>query len=291
VKLPSLNFDQIDIFLEKLSEITSMGDFINPANSAIFFQTTHSSSILRQLTLDSQARIIWGNEQTVKTLKQFHTSLLHVDLIFPSRFSVSILSADEFVVLSHDKRIEIARNFVKDALTFGQRGCSSPRLIFWLGKDSSYHLARSEFWKLTSKYASKYLEPSDYFARFANLATSSIKEEKVKQLSISINEELIHFEVNHVIKGDIEEVMTLGTFQEIRVKDLVEVVNQLDRKVQTVTYFGFSPDELIEAIKVSGFSGIDRIVPLGAAFDMTSVWDGKDIIRSLSRVIEVRRRS
>jgi hypothetical protein len=60
------------------------------------------------------------------------------------------------------------------------------------------------------------------------------------------------------------------------------------RNLQTVTYFGFEPEILVTSIKESGFLGIDRIVPFGAAFDMTPTWDGIDTIRSLSRVIEIR---
>jgi len=35
-------------------------------------------------------------------------------------------------------------------------------------------------------------------------------------------------------------------------------------------------------------SGIDRIVPVGKALDMDVTWDGYDIVRSLSRVIDVK---
>jgi hypothetical protein len=211
-------------------------------------------------------------------------------LIFPSRYSISILSADEFAVLGIEDSLKVVRNFVKDALTFGQRGCSSPRLIFWLGNDSSYATARDKFWNLTSRFTEEYLDPADNYARFANLATSSIKGMGLIDHSISVHNSLIHFESSRINRSSIEEVMKLGTFQEIRVNALAEVLLQLDRNVQTVTYFGVSPEQLLEAIRFAGFLGIDRIVPFGAAFDMSPVWDGVDVIRSLSRVIEVRRR-
>jgi len=290
VKLPSNNFDQIDLFLETLSELSSSSHLYEIANSAIFFRTSHSSDLLRQLTLGSEARIIWGNSQTVQSLRSLETNPRHLDLIFPSRYSISILSADEFAGLGVDESLNVVRNFVKDALTFGQRGCSSPRLLFWLGSDSSYVSARNKFWNLTSRFTEEYLDPADNFARFANLATSTIRGTGVNDNSISIHESLIHFENSQISKSSIEQVMTLGTFQEVRVNALAEVLHQLDRNVQTVTYFGVSPDELLEAITLAGFTGIDRIVPFGAAFDMNPVWDGVDVIRSLSRVIEVRRR-
>ena len=35
-------------------------------------------------------------------------------------------------------------------------------------------------------------------------------------------------------------------------------------------------------------SGIDRIVPVGEALDIGVIWDGYDIVRSLSRIIDVK---
>ena len=62
-------------------------------------------------------------------------------------------------------------------------------------------------------------------------------------------------------------------------------------KVQTVTYLGFEREELIQIISEQSSSGVDRFVPVGRALEMGLVWDGKDIIRSLSKsvVIETQR--
>ena len=35
----------------------------------------------------------------------------------------------------------------------------------------------------------------------------------------------------------------------------------------------------------NNIKGIDRIIPIGRAFDLTSEWDGVDIILTLSRTI------
>ena len=36
----------------------------------------------------------------------------------------------------------------------------------------------------------------------------------------------------------------------------------------------------------SGILGVDRIVPIGRALDMSFIWDGKDLIYSLSRIVD-----
>ena len=52
-----------------------------------------------------------------------------------------------------------------------------------------------------------------------------------------------------------------------------------------MTYYGVEKKDLKEFIQSNQILGIDRIVPIGRAFDMGPVWDGYDIIYSLSRVI------
>ena len=54
---------------------------------------------------------------------------------------------------------------------------------------------------------------------------------------------------------------------------------------QTLSYFGIEKNYINEFIKNNRLLGIDRLVPIGRAFDIGPVWDGYDVIRSLSRII------
>jgi len=47
-------------------------------------------------------------------------------------------------------------------------------------------------------------------------------------------------------------------------------------------------DKFVEFINNNNIDGIDRIVPIGQALDLGLVWDGYDVINSLSRIIEVK---
>jgi hypothetical protein len=46
-------------------------------------------------------------------------------------------------------------------------------------------------------------------------------------------------------------------------------------------------EKVREFIVRNGLRGIDRVVPVGQALDMDIVWDGYDIIGSLSRLITI----
>ena len=59
-------------------------------------------------------------------------------------------------------------------------------------------------------------------------------------------------------------------------------------KIQTLTYFGFKKNELEKFIYLNKPNGIDRIVPIGRALEFNEVWDGYDLVRNLSKLIDLR---
>ena len=69
----------------------------------------------------------------------------------------------------------------------------------------------------------------------------------------------------------------------------IDNVNQIEKiiskKTQTLSYFGCNPSLLKNLIIKKGLKGVDRIVPIGRSNDMGHIWDGYDIIESLSRKI------
>ncbi|MGI6668021.1 MAG: hypothetical protein ACOX4M_00740 [Acetivibrionales bacterium] len=75
-----------------------------------------------------------------------------------------------------------------------------------------------------------------------------------------------------------------GSFIEYDDVDLNALAGIINDKFQTMAYIGFDPEELRNWVFKNGLSGIDRIVPVGKTADFSLVWDGWDLIRSLSRV-------
>jgi hypothetical protein len=61
----------------------------------------------------------------------------------------------------------------------------------------------------------------------------------------------------------------------------------INDKFRTMSYIGFDPEELRHWVFKNGLTGIDRIVPVGKTADFSLVWDGWDLIRSLSRVCKI----
>ena len=288
VKLPSNNFPQIELFLYFFTQTAKNFKYQKFLDSVVFFRTEHDSHLIKELSRMSEARVIWGSNKTIDALKKFEVQPRVVDLTFPSRISVSVISASPFLDLSSTKQEIIVQKFLQDSLSFGQRGCSSPRKIFWVGTKDDFVTARNRFWNLANTLSSKLIQMPDSFTRFSNLSILATNAQRDFTLSSSIYDSLIVLESLQNPENDFETILSFGTFVEKRIDRIDETLGDETRNLQTVTYFGLDPEIIVSSIEESGFLGVDRIVPFGSAFDMTPSWDGVDTIRSLSRVIEIR---
>ena len=79
-----------------------------------------------------------------------------------------------------------------------------------------------------------------------------------------------------------------GFFYEYNINDLNKMKNYINNKYQTLTYFGLNKSILKNFILKNQLEGIDRIVPIGQALDIGFFWDGYDLNRILSRVIDIK---
>ena len=66
------------------------------------------------------------------------------------------------------------------------------------------------------------------------------------------------------------------------------ILYYVNNKYQTLTYFGLSKNVLRNFILDNRLEGIDRIVPIGQALDINFFWDGYDLNKILTRIIDIR---
>ena len=65
-----------------------------------------------------------------------------------------------------------------------------------------------------------------------------------------------------------------------------DIIHIISNKYQTLTYFGLNKSSLKNFVIDNKLNGIDRIVPIGQALNISLNWDGFDIISTLSRIID-----
>ena len=76
-----------------------------------------------------------------------------------------------------------------------------------------------------------------------------------------------------------------GFFLEYAAETLADLVPVVRRKYQTLSYLGLEKEALVSFVRENRLPGIDRIAPVGKTMDFALVWDGIDLIRTLSRVV------
>jgi len=67
----------------------------------------------------------------------------------------------------------------------------------------------------------------------------------------------------------------------------MDLLPLIQRKDQTLGYFGFSREELTSFAQQLTGRGLFRIVPVGEALQFESIWDGVDLTYSLVRQITI----
>jgi nicotinamidase-related amidase len=78
-----------------------------------------------------------------------------------------------------------------------------------------------------------------------------------------------------------------GTVHEVVLPHLDALSTIVNERYQTLTNQGIETAVVRDWIIRHRLRGIDRVVPVGQALDMKVVWDGFDMVNSLSRVIDI----
>ena len=78
-----------------------------------------------------------------------------------------------------------------------------------------------------------------------------------------------------------------GTFFQKNINQIADLKKFISKKCQTLSYFGFTKDQFRNFLLNNNLLGIDRIVPIGKALEIDIIWDGHEVVKSLSRIISL----
>ena len=283
VKVPSRNFFQVNHLLNAIKKLIKKKNFLLIKQKLIFIKYQRNDQISSELSKIVNARLIWGGDETVKLFKKFETKPRCIDLNFSNRVSGAIIDLKSLKNLNYKNLYNLIFKFYNDSYLMDQQGCSSPQVIFWLGKKDKNMI--KIFWNILSDIVSKnYNFDYSLAVRKTELASDIIlKEKNLKSINFK-DLKTVRYRMKKVKKFDKLD-NSFGTFLEIDIKSLKKINTFINDRFQTLLYYGIKKEELLSLISKNNLKGIDRIVPFGRAFDMNHIWDGFDIISSLSRKI------
>ena len=284
VRVASKNFPQTDFLCEVMNKVLSQPEHKKISEMTAFVRYDRDSDWTKIFSSQCQVRVIWGGDATVQSIRKNPLPPKSIDIVFPDRYSLAIFDESSVESLNGDELQKLAQNFYNDTYLVDQNACSSPHLILW--KSSATSEGRKKFWSAVRELVKvKYdLPPIKATSKYTTFCQNAMTFSEVGKLSREDNF-LYRADLKNIFAG-IENLRGIfGLFYEYDLNSLADLKNIVTEKFQTLTYFGFEPKELTTEVVKNNWLGIDRIVPVGRALDMSTVWDGYDLISQMSRII------
>lgn len=279
IRVSDKKFVQADIIIDAVNQLLA-GCYRNMQPYLCIVRYAHSASITQELSSICDIRIVWGGNRTVETIRKAALPPRAVEMAFADRYSIAVIDAD--VYLQSDAE-ETAKSFYTDTYYTDQNACSSPRLVVWLG--NAVEQAKERFWtKLNDLAVRDYdMQPVQSVDKYTSFCMLAMRKKDIRL--VSAENYVMRVSVDKLDPDLMEYKNGGGYFFEYRAKELEEIVPLLGKQCQTVAVLGISNEEIKKLVFDYGVRGVDRIVPLGKTMELSFIWDGYQMIDSMSRYV------
>lgn len=287
VRVPESLPAQADVLCAIANELLLEAEFGHIAFMNTLISYSREDSITQQLSAVADVRLLWGGDQTILNLRRMPASPHCVDIAFSDRYSLCLMSASAILSADNQTLQSLSIGFYNDVFLLDQHACSSPHLVLWQGSARDVKAAQKRFWEsmqilLVSKERLPGIHAVD---KYTHLCRTAVQLEGVKVIPTPDNR-VIRVVLDELPENIAEHRGRYGFFFESIDNDLAQLTRIVNARYQTLTYFGVDNQELAQMVLAKKLPGIDRIVPVGKALDIGVIWDGYDLIRTMSRIID-----
>ena len=286
VKVPSKKFDQVKIIIEAINVLSEINEHESVSKSIVLVRYDRSNNATAIFSSLCDVRVIWGGDETINQIRKNALPPRAFDITFADRYSVCVINADKFICEKEPEKI--ANGFYNDTYLFDQNACTSPHLVVWVGSNENVERAKNIFWDklhvlVNNRYEIQSVSAIDKLTNFYNQAI------QMDKINLGTKKDNLIWRVNlNELTDDIDQFSCdSGYFSEYHASSLLELSKIINRKYQTLAYYGFSKKDMESYFHQLKPFGIDRIVPIGRTMDFSLVWDGYNMIDSLSRRVEI----
>jgi len=249
----------------------------------------HDDARNAALAGECHLRVTWGGDAAVNALRRIPLPPLATELVFPNRESWALLDAAT-VLAAEDTALEAQmRAFYNDAFWFAQQACSSPRAVVWVGNPDEVQRARQRFWGGLVAYLHQRGESSDASELANRLVATHVAAASTPAQSLEGGLADWPLRISSDALGSLQRSQHCGygLFYEVQRSSLAQCARLFAPQDQTLAYWGFSREALMEWAQSLGDRCVDRIVPLGKALQFSDRWDGHDLLQSFSRLVSI----
>ena len=281
VRLPSKDFPQVDvlcrIFAETLAEFPALFPYF------LFVRYGHVQEVNEHYSWMCQTRVVWGGDATIEAIRRAALPPRANEITFADRHSLAVIDAPAYLAAEDKERI--AQDFYNDTYLSDQNACTAPHFVVWLGAAEKVKAAQELFWRtlhalVQDRYTLQGVQAVDKLTQLYRLGACF----EVRQVPMEDNL------ITRVCVAKLTEELAAyrpgsGFFIEYRAQELAEIRPLCGISCQTLSYYGVEWETLLRAVLAMRPAGVDRIIPMGRTMDFALLWDGVDLIRTMSRVI------
>ena len=286
VKIPSKNFKEKNIILAVIKSLFKKKKYLSIKNSNSFVQYKNSTENTKKISSICDGRVIWGGDKTINDIRKIWIPERAIDITFPDRYSLSIINLKQFKNQNIKQVEQLAKKFYYDGYVMNQLACNSPHFVFWVGKKDVK--SQNNFWSNLNKIVEKkfLFDEVHIVDKYTNLLENIISEKDFTDIQMFKNN--LYVVSPNTKTNSIENIRGVnGTFFQKNIKHLDQLKKFISKKCQTVSYFGFTKEQFRKFLIENNLLGIDRVVPIGKALEIDIIWDGYEVVESLSRTISL----
>ena len=291
VRVPSKEFPQTELLCRAIRRVLEEEAYEEIRRATSIVSYGHDKEETDWYSSICDARVIWGGDETIETIRQSSIPSRCREVAFADRYSLGIIRPEAIRDMDGEALGQLAKRFYDDTYLMDQNACSSPHLIVWLtdqwqGTEEEKEAAKNRFWQAVADGAGKYaLEPikvSEKYDRLCNFLADTGDEAEVRRCGGN----RLYRVLLKTMKQPVDTYRGIfGLFFEREMEGLEELAPAVTKKVQTAAVCGVSREEVVRMVLENRLQGIDRVVPFGETLSMELVWDGYNIIDQLSRRI------
>lgn len=234
------------------------------------------------------ARVIWGGDETIRRVREAPLPPRAFDVTFADRWSLLAVSAAAVGRMDSAELAAVAQGFYNDTYLYDQNACTTPRLIYWLGEGEALTAAQARFWAAVHAYAAP---------RYSVEAVVAVdKRVALYQAALTLggatlapmpDNLAVRIRLHTLLPDAVDFRCGGGCFLEYAAPTLQPLRALLTRKAQTLSVLGLDAAGVRREVLGWGVRGVDRIAAVGHTMDFSLVWDGYDLIETLSRRVGI----
>lgn len=287
IRVSNKEFSQVNVICDAINDLLK-DKYRKLRKYFLIIRYEHNDEITEVLSNHCDVRVIWGGNATINKIRLAKLPPRAIEMAFADRYSIAIINADEYLKLDSKA---VAGDFYTDTYYSDQNACSSPRLVAWIGTESGIAEAKGIFWKEISElakinYKLHEIQVVDKLDRFCILsAKAKAISESLSIKKIVDNNFLYRIEVNELYSELFEYKEAGGYFFEYNLSSLEDIIPILKKKCQTIALLGIPKEDMKDIVMNYGTKGVDRIVEVGKTMELSFIWDGYDMIETMSRIV------